>query len=154
MPVRSTRVLRLVSALACAAALAVPATLAPAAASDAGSNKKKPAISMKASPAGGFSPLRVVFTAEIKGGDDDFEDFYCPGVEWYWGDDTRSESQADCEPYEPGKSEIKRRYAIDHTFQTAGEYNVEFRLKQKGKTVGMGRTLVRIRPGIRDCCDD
>jgi plastocyanin len=142
--------LRLVSATACAATLAAAGTLV--AAGD--SNKKKPSISLKASPAGGFSPLRVVFTAEVKGGDNDFEEYYCPTVEWYWGDDTRSEAKADCDPYEPGKSEIKRRYATDHTFQTAGEYNVEFRLKQKDRTVGVGRTLVRIRPGIRDCCDD
>jgi hypothetical protein len=150
MSYRSPRVLRLLSAVGCAALVAIAGVFA--ADADA-ANKTKPSVSLRASPAGGFSPLRVVFTAEIKGGADDFADFYCPSIEWYWGDDTRSESTADCDPYEAGKSEIKRRYVTDHTFQTAGEYNVEFRLKQKDKTVGMGRTMIRIRPGIRDCCD-
>ena len=66
-----------------------------------------------------------------------------------------SESRADCEPYEAGKSEIKRRFTIDHTFNIAGEYRVEFRLKQKNKVVGGGSTDVKVRPasGIRTGCD-
>ena len=47
---------------------------------------------MRASPTIGFSPARMVLTAELKGGADDYEDFYCASVEWEWGDDTRSES--------------------------------------------------------------
>jgi hypothetical protein len=92
----------------------------------------------------------MVLTAELKGGADDYEDFYCASVEWDWGDDTRSESRADCEPYEAGKSEIKRRFVIDHTYNFAGDYRVQFRLKQKKKVVGGGSTEVKIRPGIRD----
>jgi hypothetical protein len=110
----------------------------------------KPSISLKASPQVGFSPLRVVLTAELKGGANDYQDFYCPAIEWFWDDDTKSESRGDCEPYEAGKSEIKRRYTVDRVFNTMGEYRVEFRMKQKGKTVGMGKTSVRVRPGIRD----
>ena len=45
---------------------------------------------------------------------------YCASVEWVWGDDTRSESKTDCEPYEAGRSEIKRRYTLDHIYQSAG----------------------------------
>ena len=71
---------------------------------------KKPSISLRANPPVGFSPLRVVVTAELKGGANDYEDFYCASVEWDWGDDTKSESKADCDPYEAGKSEIKRRF--------------------------------------------
>jgi hypothetical protein len=112
--------------------------------------KPKPSVSLRASPQVGFSPLRVVLTAELTGGVDDFEEYYCPAVEWYWGDDTKSESKVDCDPYEAGKSEIKRRYTVDHTFNTMGEYRVEFRLKQKNKVVGGARTTIRVRPGIRD----
>jgi hypothetical protein len=117
----------------------------------AGSDKKaKPSVSVRASPTIGFSPARMVLTAELKGGADDYEDFYCASVEWDWGDDTRSESRADCEPYEAGKSEIKRRFVIDHTYNFSGDYRVEFRLKQKNKVVGRGSADVKIRPGIRD----
>ena len=121
-------------------------------------DKIKPSINMRASPAAGFSPLRVVITVELKGGADDFADYYCPTVEWVWGDDTRAESTADCDPYEAGKSQIQRRYTISRIFQTAGNAKVEFRLKQKDKVVGSGSTRVNVRPGIRDdggtgtCC--
>ena len=117
----------------------------------AGQEKKgKPSVSVKVTPTMGFSPARVVVTAELRGGADDYEQFYCGSVEWDWGDDTRSESKTDCEPYEAGKSEIKRHFAIDHTYNTAGEYRVEFRLKQKDKVVARGSADVKIRPGIRD----
>ena len=79
---------------------------------------KKPSISLKATPPVGFTPLRVVVTAELKGGANDYEEFYCASVEWDWGDDTKSETKADCDPYEAGKSEIKRRYVQEHTFRS------------------------------------
>ena len=63
------------------------------------------------------SPARVVLTAEIVGGANDFEEFYCPTIEWDWGDGTQSESSSDCAPYEAGKSEIKRRFTVEHLFR-------------------------------------
>jgi hypothetical protein len=127
-----------------------------------GDQNKKPSISVRANPPVGFSPLRVVLTAEIKGGANDYEDFYCASVEWEWGDDTKSESKADCDPYEAGKSEIKRRFIQEHTFRSlsndmpgaAGmptgptQFRVRFVLKQKNKVVGSGQTVVEIRSGI------
>ena len=113
-------------------------------------DKKKPKITVRASPQAGFSPVRIVLTAELKGGDNDYSEFYCPTVEWIWGDDTRAQSTGDCDPYEPGKSEIQRRYTISRVFNTSGEYRVEFRLKQKDKYVGSGSILVRVQPGVRD----
>src|SRR5262245_22206983 len=69
---------------------------------------KKPSISLKANPPVGFSPLRVHVVAEFRGGDDDYADYYCPSIEWDWGDGTVSENSVDCDPYEAGKSEIRR----------------------------------------------
>jgi hypothetical protein len=120
---------------------------------------KKPSISIRANPPVGFSPLRVVLTAELKGGASDYEDFYCATVEWDWDDGTKSETKADCDPYEAGKSEIKRRYIQDHTFRSLTNdlsaqtpapitYRVKFLLKQKNKVVGSGQTTVEIRHGI------
>lgn len=125
------------------------AMMALASASAAG-DKTRPSVSLKANPSTGFAPTRVVLTAELKGGVNDYADYYCPTVEWKWGDDTRAESKTDCDPYEPGKSEIKRRYVFDRVFQSPGEFRVEFRLKQKDRVVGLGSTMVRIRPGLRD----
>jgi hypothetical protein len=113
-------------------------------------SKKRPSISLKPSPSFGFAPVRIVITAELKGGANDLEELYCPEVEWVWGDDTRFESEQDCEPYEAGKSEIKRRYIVSHTYHTAGTYQVEFYLKQKNKRVLGGKTTVNVRPGLRD----
>jgi hypothetical protein len=122
-------------------------------AAQADGKKSKPSVTVKVTPIVGFSPARMVVTAELRGGDDDYQDFYCATVEWDWGDDTRSQAGADCEPYEAGKSAIKRRFTIDHVFNTAGDYRVEFRLKQKNKVVARGTTDVKIRPGIRDGSD-
>ena len=51
---------------------------------------KKPSLSLKATPVTGFAPLRVRLTVDVKGGPNDFQDYYCPSVEWEWGDDLRS----------------------------------------------------------------
>ena len=145
----------------CLIAVVAAATATSASAPAVPAQNKKPSISVKANPPVGFAPLRVVVTAELKGGANDFEDFYCASVEWDWGDDTKSENKVDCDPYEAGKSEIKRRYVMEHTFRsvTSGidpsgnqtpslQYRVRFSLKQKGKTVGSGQTTVEIRTGI------
>jgi len=78
-----------------------------------------------------------------------FEEFYCPSVEWEWGDGTKSESSSDCAPYEPGKSEIKRRFTVEHVFR-AGAYRVMFHLKRRDKSVGAASVNIQVRPGLRD----
>ena len=132
--------------------LAVLAGSAAATALDAArqDEKKKPSVSLKATPPIGFSPAKVRVVAEIRGGADDYEEYYCPTVEWDWGDGTISESTVDCNPYEAGKSTIRRRFSTDHTYRMAGRYKVFFRLKQKSKTVGAASASVQVRPGLRD----
>jgi hypothetical protein len=128
--------------------LALP--LIVAAALSVADTPKRPKLTVKANPAMGVSPVRVVASADVNGGPDDFEEFYCASIEWDWGDDTKSNNTADCDPYEPGKSQIKRRFTADHVYRTAGEYRIQFRLKKKNKSVGSASTSVRIRPGIGD----
>lgn len=111
---------------------------------------KKPSVSLRANPLSGFAPLKVVLTATIQGGPNDYQEFYCPTVEWDWDDGTKSESKIDCEPYEPGKSEIVRSYTVDHRFNLSGDHRVQFRLKQKNKTVGAASIVIRIQPGVSD----
>ena len=111
---------------------------------------KRPKLTVKVTPSMAISPARVVASADVDGGPDDFEEFYCATVEWDWGDDTKSNATTDCEPYEAGKSEIKRRFTADHVYRTAGDYRVVFRLKKKAKVVGSTTASVRIRPGIGD----
>jgi len=111
---------------------------------------QRPKVSVKASPAMGISPARVVASADINGGANDYEELYCPSIERAWGDDTKSTSSNDCEPYEAGKSEIKRRFTADHVYRQAGEFKIQFRLKKKDKAVAAARTSVTIRPGLGD----
>ena len=117
---------------------------------------RKPSVSIKANPAMGFAPMRVVMTADIKGGADDYAEFYCATVEWDVialdgkGDGNKSEQRLECDPYEPGKSEIKRRYVREQIFRFPGEYTIRFNLKQKDKVVGGGRTSLRVRGGLGD----
>jgi hypothetical protein len=129
--------------LCCAIVAALPAAAA--------SNKdNKPSIAVKSSPLMGFAPFRVVLTAEVNGGPDDYEQYYCASVEWDMGDGIKAEEQQDCDPYEVGKSQIKRRYVREQVFNTPGEFRVTFKLKKKNKVVGTGATMIRVRPGARD----
>jgi hypothetical protein len=130
--------------------LALAAVPVAAVQSQRSAKPKKPSISLRATPVMSFSPARISFMAELRGGSDDYPDFYCASVEWDWGDGTRSESSTDCDPYEAGASEIKRRFALQHQYDMAGDYRVLFRLKQGDKVVGSASTTVRVRPGIHD----
>ena len=109
---------------------------------------KKPSLSLKATPAVSFAPSRVVIVAEIKGGADDFEDFYCPTVEWDWGDLTTSTAETDCEPYEAGKSEIRRRYTVEHRYKNPGGFKIVLRLKKSNKIIATANTMVQVRAGL------
>ena len=132
-------------------------TLAPDVPADAGQRavqeNKKPSVALRATPPVGFAPLKVRVAAELKGGADDYEDFYCATVEWEWADGTTSGTSEDCNPYEPGKSTIQRRFSAEHTFRQGGEYDVVFRLKQKNRVVAYSKAMVRVRAGIQDDVD-
>ena len=110
-------------------------------------NDRKPSLSLKLTPPIGFSPLRVHAVAELKG---DNAELYCASIEWDWGDGTLSENSEDCNPYEAGKTEIKRRFTADHTFRQADGYRVSLRLKQKTRVVASSTANVQVRPGLRD----
>jgi hypothetical protein len=131
--------------LAFGAALIIPSNALQASAQ--GGNKK-PSLSLKATPAVSFAPARVVVVAEVKGGANDFEEFYCPSVEWEWGDLTSSTAEADCEPYEAGKSEIRRRYTVEHRYKNPGGFRIVLRLKKGGKIIATANTLVQVRAGL------
>jgi hypothetical protein len=111
---------------------------------------KKPSLAFRATPPVGFSPLRVRVVVDVRGGADDYADFYCPSIEWDWADGTVSESSEDCNPYEPGKSTIKRRFTAEHTYRQSGQYQIYFRLKQKDRVVASGNGTVQVRAGVRE----
>lgn len=111
---------------------------------------KKPSLSLKASPSVSFAPARIVVVAEVKGGAEDFEEFYCPTVEWEWGDLTTSTVEADCEPYTAGKSTIKRRYTVEHRYRNPGGFKIILRLKKGDRVVASANTQIQVRAGLGD----
>ena len=114
----------------------------------AGGEAKKPSLSLRVTPPVGFAPLRTRLVVDVRDGDDDYADFYCPTIEWDWGDGTVSANSEDCDPYEAGKSSIRRRVSTEHTFRQPGAYRVAFRLKQKDRVVGMSSVNVQVRAGL------
>jgi len=111
---------------------------------------RKPSLSLRATPPAGFAPLRVHVTVDVRGGANDYADFYCPTLQWDWDDGTISETSEDCQPYEAGKSSIQRRFSADHTFRLSGEYRLTFRLKQKDKVVSSATTTIAVRAGANE----
>jgi hypothetical protein len=103
------------------------------------------------------SPAHVVVTASVTGGADYDQQLYCPDLEWEWGDGTKSEESSDCDPFQTGKTEIKRHFTAEHAYlvessvdigrpSTDHEVSIRLRLKKYGKTVLSGVTSVRIKP--------
>ena len=111
---------------------------------------KKPSLSLKVTPAVTFAPARIVVVAEVKGGAENNEEFYCPTVEWEWGDFTTSTAEADCEPYDADKSQIRRRYTVEHQFKNPGTFRIRLLLKKGGKVIASSNTQVQVRPGLGD----
>lgn len=105
---------------------------------------KKPSLSLQVTPGLATAPARIRARAVARGGADDYAEFYCPSLEWDWGDGTKSESAKDCDPYEPGSSVIARRFSATHTYQEGGRYKVVLRLEQKDRVVGMAVSNVQV----------
>lgn len=102
-------------------------------------------LRLRANPRVAFAPASILFIGEIRGGADDNEDLYCASIEWDWDDDTTSATTPDCEPYEPGVSEIRRRFSVRHNFDYGGRYQVRLHLKQDDDTIMSARTRVEVR---------
>jgi len=108
----------------------------------------KPGLHLRATPRFAFSPAHVLFTAELKGGDD-VEEYYCPEIEWEWGDGGRSVQESDCDPWKPGTS-IERRYTGRHEYPRAGIYRVQVSLSRSGKKIATQTLDITVRAGVGD----
>ena len=69
-------------------------------------------------------------------------------MEWEWGDLTTSTAEADCEPYEAGKSKIKRSYTVEHRYKNPGGYKIVLRLRKGNKIVATANAMVQVRAGL------
>lgn len=109
---------------------------------------KRPRLDLRALPRMAFSPVNIFLTAELMGGDD-VEEYYCPELEWEWGDGGKSVHEADCPAYEPG-AKIERRFSAEHEFRRAGIYNVKVTLRRASRTLAANTVKITVRPGIGD----
>ena len=107
--------------------------------------QKKPRLDLRAAPRMAFSPVNVLLTAELNGGDD-VEQFYCPELEWDWDDGGRSVHEADCPPMEAG-APLERRYTAEHAYRHAGNYNVKVTMRRASKAFAAATVSVTVRPG-------
>jgi hypothetical protein len=137
-------------ALSLLAVLVVALATGNASSAQRSGDDKKPSLSLRATPPVGFSPLKVRLVVDVRGGSDDYADFYCPAIEWDWGDGTVSGNSEDCDPYQAGKSTIKRRYSTEHVFRQQGTFQVFFRLKQRDRVIAASSSNVQVRAGVRD----
>jgi hypothetical protein len=128
--------------------LALAAFLAASTGSQAAAEKKpkKPRLELRAMPRMSYSPVTIHVVAELKGGDD-IEQYYCPEIEWEWGDGGKSVQEGDCSPFEPGVSKIGRRFTAEHHYKWSGGYRVSVRLRKADKSFAKADVSLTIRPG-------
>jgi hypothetical protein len=107
----------------------------------------RPELGLRAANNLAFAPAEMVFTGRLRGGTDDDEEFYCLSAEWDWDDGTISESTFDCDPYEPGVSEIRRRFSRRHSFNRGGRYEIRLTLKRGGDIIASARTSITVQGG-------
>jgi len=131
-------------------ALAVSFALVFVAAGVASEDKpKKPRLELRASPRFAFSPVNVFLTAELVGGDE-AEEYHCPEVEWDWDDGGKSMHEADCAPFDPGKTTLERRFTADHEYRKAGVYQIKATMRRANRTLATATVKVTVRPGLND----
>ena len=109
---------------------------------------KKPRLDLRATPRMAFSPVNVLLTAELSGGEET-ADFYCPEVTWDWDDGGKSVHQEDCAPQESG-TPLERRYTANHAYRQAGNYNVKITMRQASRPVAVATAMITVRPGLGD----
>ena len=107
---------------------------------------RKPRLEVRATPRMAFSPVMVLATAELRGGEV-AEEFYCPALEWDWDDGGKSGQESDCPPFQPGM-ELERRFTAEHAYRSAGVYQVTVRLKRADRSVAVASTTIHVRSGL------
>jgi hypothetical protein len=134
-------------------ALVAACALLAAGAGTAGEEKqekvKRPHLELRAAPRMAFSPVNVLLTLELVGGGD-VEEYHCPEVEWDWDDGGKSVHEADCAPFEEGKTTIERRFTADHEYSKAGVYQIKATMRRLNRTLATATVKVTVRPGIGD----
>jgi hypothetical protein len=134
-----------------AAVVIVALAFAGLAAAGEGAKPRRPQLDLRASPRVAFSPVEILVTGQLKGGDD-LEEFYCPGLEWDWGDGTHSAYESDCAPFEAGTA-LDRFFSGRHAFREPGAYNVRLTLRRATRTVAVASVAVTVHGQTASAAD-
>ena len=100
----------------------------------------KPKLELRAAPRVAIVPGNVIFTAELKGGDD--ADLRCVTLLWEWGDGSTSEKQEGACSGEVADAAPQRRFTEDREFRTEGRPEVKLTVLKDGTP--LARASVRI----------
>jgi hypothetical protein len=112
---------------------------------------RKPRLDLRAAPRMAFSPVNVLLTAELQGGEE-VDQLYCPEIEWNWDDGGKSVHESDCAPLETGGT-FERRFTAQHAFRQAGTYNVKVTMRKANRPVAVATATVTVRAGAGDFSD-
>ncbi len=117
---------------------------APTPAADRG-GPSPPRLDVRAQPRIAFAPATVLVTGQLVGGDD-LEEFYCPALEWDWGDGGRSAQEGDCPPF-ASDTKMARRFSARHAYREAGAYEIRLTLRRANRAVVAGSITIRVDGG-------
>ncbi len=111
-----------------------------------GSKAKRPQLELRASPRVAFVPVEILLTGQLKGGADQ-EEFYCPALEWQWGDGTRSVHESDCAPFQSG-TELERFFSARHAYVRPGVYQVRLTLRRASRAVAVAWADIAVHGNV------
>ncbi len=106
---------------------------------------RRPRLDLRATPKMSFPPVDVLVVAELKGGDA-IEDFYCPGLEWDWGDGSKSAEESDCPPFQQGVK-LERFFSARHAYGAPGNYGVKLTMRRAQRTIAVANVDVVVFGG-------
>ena len=102
----------------------------------------KPRLEVRTTARAMLPPVEVVAVAELVGGED-LEELYCAGLEWDWGDGTKSYRESDCAPFEADAG-IDRFFSARHVYRQPGSFTVQVRLVRDERDLARARTSVQV----------
>lgn len=129
------------SRVSCLVPLVALALASPGAGGE-GDKAKKPHLAVRATPPVAFSPVQVLVVGRLEGGVDQ-DEFYCPAVEWEWGDGERSTRESDCVPFD-ADTKMARLFTATHSYRESGDYSVRLTLRRGGRSVAAAAASISV----------
>jgi len=106
----------------------------------AGGGAEAPQLHLRATPSVALPPVDVLAVGRLVGGEEQ-ERFYCPAVEWSWGDGSRSARQSDCPPFGED-ARLDRVFSAAHRYRDPGAYRVSLTLRRGDRRVAVATAVV------------